>query len=81
MSKYIKVEDAIHAAISGCAAWDGGYFPSMDGPIEDAFKDQENKCIEIVRCRECRCGIVCVIGQHLGLDGFCSKGEKMEVQE
>ena len=35
---------------------------------------------EIVRCRECRWGYLCVTGQHLGLDGFCSKGER-EVQE
>ena len=31
---------------------------------------------EIVRCRECRWGHLCVMGQHLGLDGFCSKGER-----
>ena len=35
---------------------------------------------EIVRCKECRWGHLCVTGQHLGLDGFCSKGER-EVQE
>ena len=35
---------------------------------------------EIVRCRECRWGHLCVTGQHLGLDGFCSKGER-EAQE
>lgn len=34
----------------------------------------------VVRCRECRWGPICMIGQHLGLDGFCSKGER-EVQE
>ena len=40
----------------------------------------EPKRGEIVRCRECRWGHLCVMGQHLGLDGFCSKGER-EVQE
>ena len=35
---------------------------------------------EIVRCKECRWGHLCVTGQHLGMDGFCSKGER-EVQE
>jgi len=35
---------------------------------------------EIVRCKECRWGHLCVTGQHLGLDGFCSKGER-EVQD
>ena len=37
-----------------------------------AFMVTEN----IVRCRECRWGHLCVMGQHLGLDGFCSKGER-----
>ena len=40
----------------------------------------ENKKQEVVRCRECRWGHLCVMGQHLGLDGFCSKGER-EVQD
>ena len=30
----------------------------------------EPKRGEIVRCRECRWGHLCVMGQHLGLDGF-----------
>lgn len=34
----------------------------------------------LVRCGECRWGTICIIGQHLGLDGFCSKGER-KVQE
>ena len=38
------------------------------------------KITRLVRCRECRWGPICMIGQHLGLDGFCSKGER-EVQE
>ena len=38
------------------------------------------KVQDLVRCRECRWGHLCVMGQHLGLDGFCSKGEQ-EVQE
>lgn len=35
---------------------------------------------DLVRCRECRLRPICRIGQHLGLDGFCSKGER-EAQE
>ena len=54
MSKYIKVKDAIEVAINGCASWDGGYFPSMDDPIKGEFASIEDKCIEIVRCGECR---------------------------
>lgn len=34
--------------------------------------------VEVVRCKECRWGHLCVFGQHLGLDGFCSKGERKE---
>ena len=54
MSKYIKVKDAIEVAINGCASWDGGYFPSMDDPIKGEFASIEDKCIEIVRCGECK---------------------------
>lgn len=54
MSRYIKVEDAIEAAISGCASWDGGYFPSMDEPIKEEFEAVDDKCIDVVRCRECK---------------------------
>ena len=35
---------------------------------------------DLVRCGGCRWGPICRIGQHLGLDGFCSKGER-EVQD
>ncbi len=34
--------------------------------------------VEVVRCKNCRWGHLCVFGQHLGLDGFCSKGERKE---
>ena len=54
MSRYIKVEDAIEAAISGCASWDGGYFPSMDEPIKEEFEAVNDKCIDLVRCGECK---------------------------
>lgn len=36
--------------------------------------------IDLVLCGECRWVHICRIGQRLGLDGFCSKGER-EVQE
>jgi hypothetical protein len=54
MSRYIKVEDAIETAISGCASWDGGYFPSMDEPIKEEFEAVNDKCIDLVRCMECK---------------------------
>ena len=91
MAKYIKVEGAIEAAINGCASWDGGYFPSMDDPIKDEFASIEDKCIEIVRCGECKywweenelckhpnhCeGYVCV--HECGASSFCSDGERKD---
>ena len=48
--------------------------------LQAEVKRLEPKRGEIVRCRECRWGHLCVMGQHLGLGGFCSKDER-EVQE
>ena len=31
---------------------------------------------EIVRCKDCDLKQVCKVSQHLGLDGYCSKGER-----
>lgn len=85
MNRYIKVEDAIEAAISGCASWDGGYFPSMDDPIKDEFASIEGKCIEIVRCGECKYlteitdynGWCTRINDHIeNFDWFCADGER-----
>ena len=57
------------------------YYEALSEAIRvlSAQKDKSHYA-KIVRCRECRWGHLCVTGQHLGLDGFCSKGER-EVQE
>lgn len=57
------------------------YYEALSEAIRvlNAQKDKVHYA-KIVRCRECRWGPICMIGQHLGLDGFCSKGER-EVQE
>lgn len=34
--------------------------------------------IDLVRCRECVDRQFCKIAQHLGQDGFCSRGERSE---
>ena len=91
MSRYIKVEDAIEAAINGCASWDGGYFPSMDDPVKEEFDTVADKCIELVRCGECkhrdpedkRCdcgGPEWVKGKILPVedDWFCAYGERKD---
>ena len=58
---------------------DGETIEALQAEVE-RLQAQLPKRGEIVRCRECRWGYLCVTGQHLGLDGFCSKGER-EVQE
>ena len=86
MSRYIKVEDAIETAINGCASWDGGYFPSMDEPIKEEFEAVYDKCIEIVRCKDCKHWERDVVfsdgwcrGKHQGNpDWFCADGERRE---
>lgn len=32
--------------------------------------------VEVVRCGECEHEQYCRIAQHLGIDGYCSKGER-----
>ena len=32
--------------------------------------------VEVVRCGECEREQYCRIAQHLGIDGYCSKGER-----
>ena len=67
MAKYIELIDKYKVVRSD----------DDDTPTSYTWVDNTG---EIVRCRECRWGHLCVFGQHLGLDGFCSKGER-EVQE
>lgn len=80
MSKYIKVEDAIEAAKYGCSSWDGGYFPSMDGPIKEEFDAVADKCIDLVRCGECKYDGHCVhqiyVMQKDRNTFFCADGER-----
>lgn len=85
MSRYIRIEDAIEAAINGCASWDGGYFPSMDDPIKAEFDAIGDKCIDVVRCRECKSGIMYELlnekyckGEFHSLDYFCADGERKD---
>ena len=89
MSRYIKVEDAIEAAINGCSSWDGGYFPSMDDPIKEEFDAVAYKCIELVRCGECKnCNFIGGFGYYchycretIQTDWFCSHGERKDLHE
>lgn len=85
MSRYIRIEDAVEAAINGCASWDGGYFPSMDEPIKEEFEAVADKCIDLVRCKDCKhtkddgCGaIYCKVWDRWEMpeDYFCADGER-----
>lgn len=51
---------------------------SIDDMKEDIERFPTIDAVEVVRCKDCRWGHLCVFGQHLGLDGFCSKGERKE---
>ena len=33
---------------------------------------------ELVRCKDCALNRVCRFGQYLGLDGYCSRGERQD---
>ena len=37
--------------------------------------------VEVVRCEKCMRCETCIYGQYLGLDGFCSRGERREDEE
>ena len=52
------------------------YYEALSEAIR-VLNAQNGNChyAKIVRCRECRWVHICRMGQHLGLDGFCSKGE------
>ena len=40
--------------------------------------DSEQDVVEVVRCKDCLIHGVCRFEQGLGLDGFCSQGERKE---
>jgi len=79
MSKYIKIEDAIEAAINGCATWDGGYVPSMDVPIKAELEGVDDKRIDLVRCKECKHHYTADCPLHFEYDPlddwFCGDGD------
>lgn len=71
--RLIDADAAYEAACDGADNWDGGCSPYRD----DCIREEMDKVpTAVVRCGDCRWGIMCVTGQHLGLDGFCSKGER-----
>ncbi len=39
---------------------------------------QEVEKVEVVRCKDCALNRVCRFGQYLGMDGYCSRGERQD---
>lgn len=60
--------------------WNGNYSivyeSDNDGRFEDVWRS--NDSVEVVRCKYCEWHDKCRYEQHLGLEGFCSKGERRE---
>ena len=54
---------------------------TMEIKMSDIPEDALQKIlggIPIVRCKDCLACTTCLMGQYLGLEGFCSKGELKE---
>lgn len=54
---------------------------SVDEVMNDLQYPQSEKkreLVEVVRCKNCRIHGLCRFEQMLGLDGFCSHGEKRD---
>lgn len=92
MTDYTELVRALRSASTVSTAWEklmldaAAAIEALETEIRESMQkcaecgENEPKRGEIVRCKECRWGPICMIGQNLGLDGFCSKGER-EVQE
>ena len=55
---------------------DKGYAKGWNAAIEIIQNAPAADVREVVLCRDCREQQVCRIAQYLGLDGFCSNGER-----
>lgn len=52
----------------------------VQSDLQIPWKDERNRdMVDVVRCKDCVLNRVCRFGQFLGLDGYCSQGEKRDV--
>ena len=61
--------------------WDKIYDVDMDNTNSVTFQTKHGKEVEfvkVVRCKGCLIHGLCRFEQGLGLDGFCSKGERKD---
>ena len=49
----------------------------VQNDLQIPWKDERKRdLVEVVRCKDCVLNRVCRFGQFLGLNGFCSHGER-----
>lgn len=82
MSDLISRQDAIDMFQNlAYSDWNQGVSTTWANAYSESaemIRDLPSAQPEIIRCKDCRWGHLCVFGQHIGLDGFCSKGERKE---
>ena len=75
--KYIRKKDAVsrisdllvlELKMTRCPTWNEVYNAIGELPSADV--------VPVVRCKDCNCHGTCTHEQYLGLDGFCSHGER-----
>lgn len=79
MAEYIEREAAIKA-IEAYGTTNGSAIGYHSGAVDCAIAKIETlpaaDVVEVVRCGRCEHEQYCRIAQHLGIDGYCSKGER-----
>ena len=72
-----KVIDTIDKYISGFDAIDANFLDGLK-TSKKLIKELPSAQTEIVRCKDCVWNRVCRFRQYLGLDGYCSRGERQD---
>lgn len=74
---YIKNETAVDIICSICDKTRDDCEPA-DCKWMKKLAEEAVDAVPVVRCRDCTAQQSCNIAQHLGMDGFCSYGERKE---
>ena len=56
----------------------GGEFWDEAVLVSDIENAPTIDAVKVVRCQDCEMQSSCKVAQHLGNDGFCSKGERRD---
>ena len=54
----------------------GIYADAYNDLAEDFYSIPATDVAPVVRCKDCKWANLCNLGQRLGLNGFCSEGER-----